>query len=85
MASKPPPSHADIVRKVDSLRPDGTTDDPFADEDVTAVIDLAMERATVAQERTTTALDAAMKRLRSETQKTRELARRLTDPPALKR
>lgn len=71
-----------LERKLDSMRPDSVVPpEPLADEDVTGVIYLAVERVHLAQLETSHALAAATSRLLHETERTRELTRTLSRPP----
>lgn len=71
-----------LERKLDSMRPDSLVPpEPLADEDVTGVIYLAVERVHLAQVETSQALAAATSRLLHETERTRELTRSLSRPP----
>lgn len=71
-----------LERKLDSFRPDSPVPpEPLADEDVTGVMYLAVERVHLAQVETSHALAAATSRLLHETERTRELTRALSRPP----
>lgn len=78
---KDPESAEEISKRLDSMRPDGTFDRPLEAQDVTNVLEFALERVRVAAESTTAALESATARLLQETEATRELARSLTNPP----
>lgn len=77
--SEPPAAEA-IERKTDSLRPGGEPQ-PLDPNEVTGVIDLALERLQVAQQATTNALAAATKRMQTEADYARSLAERVSAPP----
>jgi hypothetical protein len=84
----PPLGHVDaervpeLQRKLDSMRPDSPVPpEPLADEDVTGVIVLAVERVAVAQRETSDAVRAATSRLLHETECTRALTRALSRRP----
>jgi hypothetical protein len=83
--SKPPTSREELVVKLDSLSPEaggtsGVTCE-LLQEEVTGVIDLALERLQVGAEDGGAALRAATERLLGETTATRALAIRLSKPP----
>jgi hypothetical protein len=80
VSSSEPPTPETLERKCDSLRPGGNPE-PLDPGEVTGVIDLALERLQVAQEATTSALEAATKRLQDETRLAIAFARRLSMPP----
>jgi hypothetical protein len=81
--SPPPPTRDELVEKLDSLRPGPGGARHLAPEDVTGVIDLALERLQAAQEHGSVALLAATERLLEESEATCALAKRLSDrPPA---
>jgi hypothetical protein len=65
--SKPPPTLADLEQRLTTIRPDGTTDQPLADEEVTGVIDLALEKMIVASQLEVSRLEHATDLLREET------------------
>lgn len=79
--SKPDPSPETIQAKLESIRPDGTSDRPIAPEDVTGILNLALERLADAQTAAHTAILEAAERLTRETRKTMAATRALTDPP----
>lgn len=75
-----PPTPEQIERKTDSLRP-GAAQEFIDANEVTGVIDLALERLRAAQEATTGALEAATKRLEDEARRAVDLARSVSLPP----
>jgi hypothetical protein len=79
-----PSSHEELVRRLDSMRPDGTFERPLEPKDVTGVLQLALERVRLAEEQTTLALQESTDRLLLETAATRDLVRSLTNPPSRK-
>ncbi len=78
-----PPTADQIERVTDSMVP-GAMPETLQIEEVTGVIDLALERLQAVQESSTNALEAATRRLRAETQRCTMLARSFTDPPPAK-
>jgi hypothetical protein len=82
-SSKPPASREALVEQLDSMRP-GAPQCPrqLAPEDVTGLLDLALERLQHAHDTGAVALLAATERLLEETHATQALAKRLsTQPP----
>lgn len=71
----------ELQRKLDSMRPGSLAPEPIADEDVTGVMVLAVERVADAQRDSSDALRAATSRLLHETERTRELTRALSRRP----
>jgi hypothetical protein len=76
-SSKPPGNRAEITAQLNSIRPDGSSDKPIQPHNVTAVLELAIERVDAAQVAMADALTAATERLLVETEKTTALARAL--------
>jgi hypothetical protein len=81
MSKSKPPSPEVVQAKLESIRPDGTTDIPLKPEDVTAVLHLAIDRLSDVQEQAHEAILRATERLRNETRQTVAATRALTDPP----
>jgi hypothetical protein len=80
-SKQPPlPSRDELEVKLDSLRP-GARQVRLEPEDVTGVIDLALERLKIAQESGTAALQAATDRLLSESAAAQALASTVLPPP----
>jgi hypothetical protein len=82
--SKPPPTRDELVVKLDSLRPGAPPPGPterLDPEDVTGVIDLALERLQVGHDAGHAALQAATHRLITQTARSIELAQTVLPPP----
>jgi hypothetical protein len=85
VASRYPPTPDAIKRKLDSLRPPGASERPSApvvleQDEVTGVINLALERIAVAN--ASTAVEVAARRLMRESCATQEIMRSLSPPPS---
>lgn len=85
MDREQPSSHEELVRRLDSIGPDGTFDTPLEPKDVTSVLQLALERVRNAEAQTLAALQESTERLLNETSATRALVRSLTPAPPEKR
>lgn len=81
MSKSKPPSPDEVKAKMESIRPDGTSDVPLAPEDVTAVLHLALERLGDVQDETHAAIIRATERLKNETRQTVAVTRALSAPP----
>jgi hypothetical protein len=84
VVSRYPPTPDAIKRKLDSLRPPGASEPPSAPvrlepDEVTGVINLALERIAVAN--ASTAVEIAARRLMRESSATQEIMRSLSPPP----
>jgi hypothetical protein len=82
-----PARRAELVDKLESLRPDadrpdGADDDrPLTQADVSGVLHLALERLDEARAQTTEDLHAAIARLKRSTEETAAVAGRLSSRP----
>jgi hypothetical protein len=70
-----------LEKKLNSIRPDGSTDEPIAPEDVTGLLELARERLRAAVEHTDLVLTRSTERLQRETEALREFSERLSKRP----
>lgn len=81
-SSEPESEPESVAEKLESIRPDGTTDRPLSDADVSDVLGEALRRVRAAVDNSAALLREETQRLLSAAASTRELTQRLTEPPA---